>query len=78
MKGDKERNLGSQPIIEILAGENLKPHDLVVSSTEQVTHKMISRACKGRRLKPKVKLKVLNALNNTCSKNYKLSDLFNY
>ena len=45
-----ERNLGPQPISGLLAELNLKPHDLVAASTQQLTHKMVSRACKGRRL----------------------------
>ena len=73
-----ERDLGLQPIAAILAERNLKPHDLVAASTEQLTHKMVSRACKGRRLTLNVQTKVLNALNLTTGKNFSLSDLFNY
>jgi hypothetical protein len=32
------RNLGAQPIAAIMAAHNLKPHDLVAASTEQLTH----------------------------------------
>jgi hypothetical protein len=39
---------------------------------------MISRACKGRRLTPNVKSKILNALNNAVEQQYSLTDLFNY
>ncbi len=73
-----ERNMGEQPISGIMAEHNLKPHDLVTASTDQITHKMISRACKGRRLTPNVQHKLLKALNLTTGKNYVLSDLFNY
>ena len=38
---------------------------------------MVSRACKGRRLTPNVKSKILNALNNAAAQQYSLSDLFN-
>ena len=72
------RNLGDQPIAAIMAAHNLKPHDLVAASTDQITHKMVSRACKGRRLTPNVKSKILNALNNAAEKQYSLPDLFNY
>jgi len=73
-----ERDLGPQPIGEILTKRNLKPHDLVAASTQQLTHKMVSRACKGRRLTINAQLKVLNALNSATGQNYSLHDLFNY
>jgi hypothetical protein len=73
-----ERDLGPQPIGEIMAGRNMKPHDLVAASTQQLTHKMVSRACKGRKLTINAQLKVLNALNAATGKNYALRDLFNY
>ncbi|NLT76571.1 MAG: hypothetical protein GXX98_08625, partial [Planctomycetes bacterium] len=54
MSDEIERNLGPQPIERIMAEHHLKPHDLVAASTEQITHKMVARACKGRRLTPNV------------------------
>ena len=56
----------------------LKPNDLVRNSTEQISHKMVARAAKGKRLTPRVQLKILNALNKATKKNYSLNDLFNY
>jgi hypothetical protein len=73
-----EKNLGEQPIAKIMALCGLKSHDLVASSTEQLTHKMASRAVKGRRLTPNVQFKILNALNKAAGKQYGLKDLFNY
>jgi len=73
-----ERNLGEQPIKQIMLEHDLSPHDLVEASTEQVTHRMITRAGKGRRLTRNVQFKVLNALNKATSKTYALKDLFNY
>ena len=73
-----ERNLGPQPIAEILTELDLKPNDLVSASTEHLTHKMVSRACKGRRLTPNVQSKVLNALNKASGRTLSLDDLFNY
>ena len=78
MNEKKGRDLGPQPISRILAEHNLKPHDLVAASTQQLTHKMVSRACKGRRLSANIRSKVLNALNIAAGKNYSLPDLFNY
>jgi len=73
-----ERNLGEQPIAKIMAAAGLKPHDLVVASTVQMTHKMVSRACTGRRLTPNTQTIVLKALQAATGKTYALSDLFNY
>lgn len=78
MDNNKELNLGAQPIIDYMEQHGLNAHDLVAASVEQITHKMVARACKGRRLSPKVKQKVLNALNNAAGKNYTLKDVFNY
>lgn len=76
--GDVERNLGPQPIVRIMARHELKPHDLVQASSEQLTHKMVARACKGRRLTPNVQAKVLRALNRATGQVYTAADLFNY
>jgi hypothetical protein len=78
MKSDLERNLGEQPLAAIMEDHNLKGHDLVVTSTEHITHKMVARACKGRRLTPNVQHKILRALNRATGKIFSISDLFNY
>ncbi|HDL63980.1 MAG TPA: hypothetical protein ENH12_01180 [Proteobacteria bacterium] len=73
-----DRNLGEQPIAKIMADHGLKARDLVTVSTQQLTHKMVSRACKGRRLTPNVKSKIRDALNESTGKNYTMGELFNY
>ena len=78
MNSEIERNLGIQPIAKIMEKAGLKPHDLVSASDQQITHKMITRACKGRRLTVNTQIKVLNALNNATEKNYGLREVFNY
>ena len=78
MSAHTENNLGEQPISRIIVASGLKPHDVVAHSDEQITHKMVTRAMKGRRLTPHVQLKVLNALNKVLGKNYSLKDLFTY
>ena len=75
---DSERDNGPQPIIDIMAAHSITPHDLVVASEVQMTHKQITRACKGRRLTPRAKLKVRNALNAAANTNYTLKEIFNY
>ncbi len=57
------RDLGIQPIAALLDRRGLTNHALVAASAEPLTHKMIARARKGRRLTPKVKRKIIKALN---------------
>ncbi|MDD3374327.1 MAG: hypothetical protein PHY73_01215 [Candidatus Omnitrophica bacterium] len=73
-----ERNLGEQPIKEILDTHGLKSHDLVVASKGEITHKMVVRASKGRWLTPSTRKKVLKALNEACQEKFELIHLFNY
>jgi len=73
-----ERDLGPQPIIKLMEKHTLTPHDLVAASTEQITHKMVSRACKGRRLSRAVQLKLVRAFNTATEQSYTLKDLFTY
>ncbi len=73
-----ENNLGLQPLAGVMAEHQLTPHDLVSHSAEQLTHKMVSRAVKGRRLTPKIQYRVLIALNKAVGKEYVLKDIFNY
>ncbi|MDD5130382.1 MAG: hypothetical protein PHS66_04975 [Candidatus Omnitrophica bacterium] len=78
MNKEIERDLGEQPIAKIMAVYGFKPNDLVVNSTQQLTHKMVSRAVKGRCLNLKIQYRLLNALNKAAGKQYVLKDLFNY
>lgn len=73
-----ERDLGEQPLARIMTERGLKPHDLVAASGEQLTHKMVSRACRGRRLTPRVQDKVLGALNRATEGSFSREDLFDY
>lgn len=73
-----ELNCGEQPIKKILEENNLSHNDIVTASKEGITHKMVNRACKGRRLTPHVQVKICNALNNAVDKNFTVGDLFNY
>ena len=73
-----ERNLGEQPIARIMVDHDLKARDMVAVSTQQLTHKMVSRACKGRRLTPNVQSKIRDALNESTDKEYSMEELFTY
>ena len=78
MSNSIKRNLGEQPVLSIMVDHGLARHDLVAASSDQITHKMVSRACKGRRLSRRVQMKILAALNTATEKEYSLTDLFNY
>ncbi|MEM7205839.1 MAG: hypothetical protein AAF628_36635 [Planctomycetota bacterium] len=74
----EERNLGEQPLLRQMAERALKSHDLVAASTEQLTHKMVSRATKGRRLTANTMRKVVRAFNAAAGCDLAAADLFNY
>jgi len=78
MDKEIEYDLGQQPLAKIMGEHGFKPHDLVSNSTEQITHKMVSRAVKGRRLNLKIQYRLLSALNKAAARQYTLKDLFNY
>jgi hypothetical protein len=73
-----ERNLGEQPLARIMAELALKPAGLVKASTDQLTFKMVSRACKGRRLTVNVRTKIRDALCKASGNAYSFKELFTY
>lgn len=73
-----ERNLGVQPLQEAMDKRDLKSADLIAASSETLTYKMISRARKGRRLTPHIKVRITNAFNQASGEDLKPKDLFNY
>ena len=75
---EKTLNFGEQPIAAIMREAGLKAHDLVSVSKVQMTHKMVARACKGRKLTANTKTIVQNALQTATGKMYAFADLFNY
>lgn len=77
-KDKLQRDLGEQPIQKIMQEHALSAHDLVAVSPEPITHKMVARACKGRRLTPNSRNKMIRALEMALGKEFKKSDLFTY
>ena len=65
-------DLGDQPLDKMMVLWGLENHDLVEVSTEQLTHKQVQRARKGRRLTLKMMQKVTRAFNVAIW--YRLSD----
>lgn len=70
---------GTQPLDTLMEKLGLKNHDLVGKSSEQLSHKVVAKGRKGRRLTLNAQMKILNALN-ACQteKKFGLNDLFNY
>lgn len=72
------RELGPQPLADLMRLHGLANHDLVAASVRPITHKMVARAAGGRRLTLHTKNLVLNAYNRATGESRTLSDLFNY
>ncbi len=58
-----ERDLGPQPLDIMMDAWGIDNHDVVAVSTEQLTHKQVQKARKGRRLTLKMMQKVTRAYN---------------
>jgi len=81
MIGDKEKasDLGTQPLDALMTRHGLSNHALVAASTEQLSHKVVQKARKGRRLTSQAKTKVLKALHLALpEQKFAHRDLFNY
>ena len=78
-----QRDLGIQPVDALLTELGLGNHELVEASTEQLTHKQVQKARKGRRLTKNLQMKVKNAVEGALrargeTRSFTLVDLFNY
>ena len=70
---------GVQPLEGIMTRLGLTNADLVNVSLEQLTHKMVQKGRKGRRLTIKIKMKILKALNLASpGEKFTPKNLFNY
>ncbi len=63
MNEENERNHGPQRIDAMMRQWGLDNHDLVIVSSEQLTHKQVQKARQGRQLTLKMMQKVARALN---------------
>jgi len=59
---------GVQPLDEVMESCSLKNDDLVEASSEQLTHKQVQKARKGRCITPNIKGKIVRALNAVVDK----------
>lgn len=57
------REHGEQPVAALMKAWSVKVHDLVDASPEQLTHKQVQRASKGRQLTLAMMQKVTRSLN---------------
>ena len=78
-----QREFGPQPLDAILSERGLSNHELVAVSCDHLTHKMVARGRKGRKLTRNVQKKIVAALNTLAAKEpeprvYTAADLFNY
>jgi hypothetical protein len=73
-----EREHGQQPLSGFMEERGLKPADLVRVSPDQITHKMVSRAMKGRQLTRNSMDKVVKAYNLVSDDSAMHRELFNY
>ena len=74
----EEREYGPQPIDAKMTERAMNNHTLVAASTEQLTHKMVAKARRGRFLSTPVRMKILRAWNQATGETLTLRDLFNY
>jgi len=80
---DIERNLGTQPLDAVLLEMELGNHAVVELCKEGLTHKAMQRARKGRRLTPKMKVRITETLNLLMKnkgdeRQFGVKQLFNY
>jgi len=72
-------DLGTQPLDALMIKHGLSNHALVAASTEQLSHKVVQKARKGRRLTVRAKDKILSALHHALpEQKFAHRDLFNY
>ena len=69
---------GVQPLDAMMLEKGLSNHDLVAASAVPVTHKLVMRARRGRRLTPHSMRLVVAAWNRATGESRSCSDLFNY
>jgi|MDTC01.3.fsa_nt_gb hypothetical protein len=76
---------GVQPLDQLMTEHELSNTDVVKASAKSVTHKMVNKGRRGRRLSRKVQTKVYQAFcsalrgrDDCLSLRYELSDTFNY
>ncbi len=71
--------MGPQPIDALMTDRGIRNTDLVAASTEQLTHKMVAKARRGRALSYGVQMKILRAINSVQdAQDFSFQELFRY
>lgn len=74
-----KKDFGDQPLDGVMTRLGFSNSGLVKLSTEQLTHKMVQKGRKGKRLTRNAKLKILHALQAANpEEKFTLKRLFNY
>lgn len=77
--GKPDMELGVQPLDQFMASREWTNHDLVAASAQGLTHKMVAKGRKGRKLTWNVQSKILNAVTALCpGESFEMKDLFTY
>ncbi len=66
-RAETERNFGPQPLDALMLQLGLDNHALVAASQEPLTHKAVQRARKGRRLTPRMRQRIADALHRAAT-----------
>ncbi len=80
MTEENKMNVGVQPVEAIMAGKEIKNHDLVAAMPPGfINHKQVQKARKGRRLTIHMQEKILEALNTFCApESFEFKELYTY
>jgi hypothetical protein len=78
MQPPESRDMGPQPLALLMSELSLKPSHLVEASPDQITHKLVSRAIKGRWLTPHSRRLLLRAWKAATGREDGAEELFNY
>ena len=74
--------VGVQPLDGLMSGRGIDNHALVAASTEHLTHKMVAKGRRGRRLTANIQKKIWSALNAVLKERsesaVEITALFNY
>lgn len=76
--GAEGRAMGEQPIARMMRERGLSNHDVVAASARPITHKLVMRAARGRRLTVHSKALVVEAFNRATGGSFRAADLFDY
>ncbi len=74
-----EINKGVQPLDKVMMDLGLTDANLVDKSRKKIVFRMVAKARKGRRIKLRHQMKILEVLNDlVMDKKFTFTDLFNY